>query len=177
MKRIKLEDHPMYIWIKKDKSYNFFAKFNNYLPTLKEYELNPKEHINLLNEMYVFLMPKLQNNNIIHNLRFDLDKYDSDLIRVCNYIKEILPLDPNKKSSFWYDRSIALMDQFKPLSDFFDVHYPEIVKNKNIKKIGIDMTEDLLLKNSLDFQECLNHKKLNELMDFFDNRFSRYGAK
>jgi hypothetical protein len=177
MKKVKLEDHPMYLWLREEKGYNFFAKFNNYLPKIKEYELSPKDHIKLLDEMHFFLMPKLQNNHTLQNLRFGPDRYESDLMRVCNYIKEILPLDPNKKSLFWYDRTVALMDQFKPLSDFFNEHYPEIIKNKAVKKIGDGMIEDLLLKNSLDSKECLNQKKLNDLIDFFDDRFSRYGTQ
>lgn len=178
MKKIPIEQHPMHIWLnKQEKGYNFYSKFNNYLPSLKEYELNPKDTIRLLDEMHFFLMPKFQNNRNLQNMQFAPNRDDSDLVRVCNYIKEILPLDKNKKSLFWYDSNIALMDQFKLLSDFFDEYYPEVIKNKNIKKIGSGLVEDLLIKNNFDSIGCLHYKKVDEMIQIFDNRFARYDAK
>ena len=177
MKPIALENHPMYVWLRKDKDYNFFSKFNNYLPTVKEYELNPKDKIKLLDDMHFFLIPELQNKRSLKNIKDGLDKYSSDLIRVCNYIKEILPLDTNKKSLFWCDRTIALIDQFKPLSEFLDTDYPESIKNKNVRKFASGLTEDLLLKVDVNSSDCLNDKKVNELIEFFDGRFSRYGSE
>lgn len=177
MKPIALTNHPMYVWLRKEHDYNFFSKFNNYLPTINDYVLNPKDKVSLLNDMHFFLMPKLQNNRNMQNIRVGPNKYDSDLVRVCDYIKQILALDTTRKSLFWCDRTIALIDQFKPLSDFLDENYPEIIKNKNVKKIGSGMVEDLLLKVDCNSLSCLDNKKIEELMQFFDSKFSRYGTE
>lgn len=176
MKTIKIGEHPLYIWLQKEKEWNSLNKLPIFLPTIEQYPLSETESGYLLNSLYSYLYTHIDGKADMKTILGKNMPDDSSIIKTFKYLQKIMPLDKNKKSLMWYDRYLGIMDQFKPMSDFFDKEYPEIVKGKGFRKNGADCL-GLILANYGATVNCANKDAFAETVNVIDSRVERYSAK
>ena len=170
-----LENHPIYLFLKKEREWNDIYKFVNIFPTIQLDPLSNKDTLSLMGHINSYLFSVIDSDlshpHFMLKTFINGEQLDYKFQTAFSIYQKMYLLDSQQKSMLWKPYYIARLDQFIPMQEFFDQNFPNVIKQNAYRTASMQfLQEDILEK--VDSSTNLNVIEKN--ITRIENRFDRY---